>query len=82
MKGLSICFSIALLFVAQGLASYLKRVRAKANLSPVRSASNLTSLVTSRFERVHNYARPNMAPPELPRRPDQSPFGPDIFTAL
>lgn len=82
MKGLSICLSIALLFVAQGSAGYLKRVRAKANLSPARAGSNFSSLFTSRLDRVRAHAAPGLAPPELPRRSGQSPSGPDIFTDL
>jgi hypothetical protein len=80
MKGLSICLSVALLFLAQQLAGYLKRARAHANLCRLPPEMSLSSNRVPEYDFAQWHARPGMIPPALPVRAGEKPYGPDIFS--
>jgi hypothetical protein len=85
MKGLSICFSLALLMMAHFLSLYLKRVRAGSNYSRQQFVPISNSLDEVRYRLVQKRLRPRsmtQIPPALPVKPGQRPSGPDVFIDL
>jgi len=85
MKGLSICFSLALLFMAHFLSVYLKRVRAASSHSRGELVPISNSLDKVRYRLVQKRVRARSMiplPSALPRTPGQKPSGPDLFIDL
>jgi hypothetical protein len=85
MKGLSICFSLALLMMAHFLAGYLKRVRATSSRSRQELVPVSNSLDEVRYRLVQKRVRAramNPIPPALPLMPGQRPSGPEVFVDL
>jgi hypothetical protein len=85
MKGLSICFSLALLMMAHLLSLYLKRVRVNSNHAGQKLVPISNSLDEVRYRLVQKRVRArSMAPipPALPVTPGQRPSGPDLLMDL
>ena len=85
MKGLSICFSLALLMLAHLVSIYLKRTRAASNPSHEALIPISNSLDDATYRHVKSQRQPptaGMMPPALPVRPGQEPSGPDLFIDL